>query len=100
VDVWQCQYWHGREFLLYDLETFFTLWGPHKFVVFLEELGHGSCNAGESSDKTAILSRHSQKALNFTNVGWLLPFGYCFYLGRVHFYPFCCQDMPKEGYLF
>jgi hypothetical protein len=68
--------------------------------LLLEELGHWSCYAGESFDKTSVIPCHSQKASNFTNVGWLLPFGYCFYLGRVHFYSLCSQDMPKEGYLF
>jgi hypothetical protein len=73
--------------------------GPHKLVVFLEEFGQGFFNAEESFDKTVVISRNSQEASNFTNVGGLLPFGYCFYLGWIHFYPFCSQDMPEEGYL-
>jgi hypothetical protein len=100
MDVWQCQNGCSCELLLYDLEAFLTLRGPYKLIVFLEKLGHQSCYAGEPFDKTAVISCHSQKASNFTDVGWLLPFAYCFYLGRVYFYSFHSQDMPKEGYLF
>ena len=74
MDVWQCQNGCSGELLLYDLEAFLTLRGPHKLIVFLEELGHRSCYGGKSLDKAAVISCHSQKSSNFTDVGRLLPF--------------------------
>jgi hypothetical protein len=43
-------------------------------MVFLEKLGHRSRYARESFDKAAVISCHSQKASNFTDVGRLLHF--------------------------
>jgi hypothetical protein len=61
------------------LKTFFTFLGPNELIVFLEEFCQGLGNAGKTLDETAVISFHSQEASDLTNVGGLLPFGYCFY---------------------
>jgi hypothetical protein len=100
VDIWQCQHWGGGEPFLYFLKALFTFLGPDELIILLEEFCHWLGNNGKARNKATVISCHSQKATDFTDVGWLLPFGHCFYFRRIHFYSFCSLDMPKEGNIF
>src|SRR6266540_3162287 len=85
MNIWLSKDRSGCKTSLQSLKGCLTFISPLKFDPLLQQLSHGFGNFGKVLDETVVISRKSEKALNFRDHLGLYPIEYLFHLAWVNY---------------